>query len=152
MTSEPTARQAGRGWRVWILPIGIAVGAAAVAVSLWPQPARVETVTVPLDGVATIAGHSVADTATLRTATGADYKGRGFLVTTLTVTFAGDGEPLLPGITGTLHPTSGAPVTCTSIGTQLAPADDPFTIELECSPAVTFDGLGTITGATLEQP
>jgi hypothetical protein len=152
VTSEPTARQAGRGWRVWILPIGIAAGAAAVAVSLWPQPARAETVTVPLDGVATIAGHSVADTATLRTATGADYKGRGFLVTTLIVTLAGDGEPLLPGITATLIPTSGTPVSCTSIGTQLASSDDPITIELECSPAVAFDELGTIAGATLERP
>lgn len=128
------------------------MGAAALAVSLWPQPARAETVTVPLDGVATVAGYSVADTATLRTATGADYKGRGFLLTTLTVTLAGDGEPLLPGITATLTPTSGAPVSCTSIGTQLAPAGEPISIELDCSPTVTFDALASIAGATLKQP
>jgi hypothetical protein len=120
-----------------------------IAISLWPDPARGESVSVPVDGVDTIAGYSVADTATLRTATGADYKGRGFFATTLTVTLEGQGEFLLPAFRAVLHGSSSAPITCTSIGTQLAPDAHPVSIELDCSPPVNFGALPSITGATV---
>lgn len=81
-------RRASTWLRVWAWPIAVAILVPVLAISLWPSPARSSTVQVHVDVPASGLPYTVAPDGLLRSANGADYKGRSFEVTTLEITIS----------------------------------------------------------------
>ncbi|MCS5733763.1 hypothetical protein [Herbiconiux daphne] len=137
-------------WRAWVRPISIGVvfgiGMVVLTIALWPPPARSETVSVAITPSGASPSYAIGDSGTLRSAVGADYKGRAFSQTTLDIPLrrVTDGGSLTPRLAATLSGPDGGTVTCSS-GMPRWSMDDEVTETLDCDRFVEFDDLSGIT-------
>ncbi|MFB2584569.1 hypothetical protein [Herbiconiux liukaitaii] len=135
----------GERFRVWALPVGIAVLVPVLAISLWPPPAQSATVAVQIDAAESALSHEVAAHGMLRSAVGADYKGRAFRVTTLEITLGerrANGGAETGDLSASFTTAGGMDVLCeptspfeASVGVQT----------LQCMPFVELDQLAAVT-------